>query len=286
MKPPRFDYHAPASVDEALALLARHGDGARVLAGGQSLMPMLNFRLARPAHLVDINRVRGLDGIAAARRRAPPRRARPAARLERCRRSSSGARGSRRRCRSSPSQIRTRGGGSLAHADPAAELRRDGRAGRPRGAERDGERTVKAGLFVAALTSALRPRELGRDRAPVARAPARACPGGDPPRGLRARRRRHAGAEWAGAPPPRARVLRRGRGAVARSRRRASLVGGPPTPAAFAEPAASPAPRRTRTSLSTRAPVTASGSPVCHGVALAGARRDRGRAEATARGSP
>src|SRR5437773_1595860 len=60
MKPPRFAYHDPATVEEALDLLARHGDGARLLAGGQSLVPMLNFRLARPAHLVDINRLTGL----------------------------------------------------------------------------------------------------------------------------------------------------------------------------------------------------------------------------------
>jgi carbon-monoxide dehydrogenase medium subunit len=57
MKPPRFDYHAPRSVDEAVALLARYGGDAKVLAGGQSLMPLLNFRLARPAALVDVNRI-------------------------------------------------------------------------------------------------------------------------------------------------------------------------------------------------------------------------------------
>jgi aerobic carbon-monoxide dehydrogenase medium subunit len=60
MKPPRFDYHAPQSVDEAVALLARYGGDAKVLAGGQSLMPMLNFRLARPAALIDVNRIPAL----------------------------------------------------------------------------------------------------------------------------------------------------------------------------------------------------------------------------------
>ena len=55
MKPPPFEYHAPQSVSEALALLGQYGDEAKVLAGGQSLMPLLNLRLARPAHLVDIN---------------------------------------------------------------------------------------------------------------------------------------------------------------------------------------------------------------------------------------
>ena len=57
MKPARFDYHAPASVDEAIALLARYGGEAKLLAGGQSLVPLLNFRLSRPAALVDLNRV-------------------------------------------------------------------------------------------------------------------------------------------------------------------------------------------------------------------------------------
>ena len=62
MKPPPFAYHAPASVDEACELLATLED-AKVLAGGQSLIPLLNFRLARPQHLVDINRVDGLERI-------------------------------------------------------------------------------------------------------------------------------------------------------------------------------------------------------------------------------
>src|SRR5574338_334622 len=64
MKPPPCDYRAPASLDEAVAALAEHGDEAKVLAGGQSLVPLLAFRLARPSVLVDINRVPGLDGIA------------------------------------------------------------------------------------------------------------------------------------------------------------------------------------------------------------------------------
>ncbi len=62
MKPPPFEYHAPATVEEAIGRLAELED-AKVLAGGQSLIPLLNFRLARPAHLVDINRVAGLDRI-------------------------------------------------------------------------------------------------------------------------------------------------------------------------------------------------------------------------------
>jgi CO/xanthine dehydrogenase FAD-binding subunit len=62
VKPPPFEYHAPATVEEACALLGSLED-AKVLAGGQSLIPLLNFRLARPTHLVDINRLRGLDAI-------------------------------------------------------------------------------------------------------------------------------------------------------------------------------------------------------------------------------
>lgn len=63
MKAPRFAYARPASVAQALALLAEHKDEARVLAGGQSLVPMLNFRVAAPKVLVDINRIAGLAGI-------------------------------------------------------------------------------------------------------------------------------------------------------------------------------------------------------------------------------
>jgi aerobic carbon-monoxide dehydrogenase medium subunit len=63
MKAPRFAYARPASVAEALALLDKHKDDARVLAGGQSLVPMLNFRVAGPRVLVDINRIASLSGI-------------------------------------------------------------------------------------------------------------------------------------------------------------------------------------------------------------------------------
>jgi carbon-monoxide dehydrogenase medium subunit len=65
MKPALFDYHAPASVDEAIALLARV-DGAMILAGGQSLIPAMNMRLASPAALIDIQRIPGLAAISVA----------------------------------------------------------------------------------------------------------------------------------------------------------------------------------------------------------------------------
>jgi CO/xanthine dehydrogenase FAD-binding subunit len=63
VKPARFEYHAPPSLDEAIALLARYDGDAKLLAGGQSLVPLLNFRLARPAALVDLNRIPSLAYI-------------------------------------------------------------------------------------------------------------------------------------------------------------------------------------------------------------------------------
>ena len=63
MKPPVFKYLDPRSLDEALAILADHGDEVSVLAGGQSLVPLLNMRLARPEILLDINKVAGLDSL-------------------------------------------------------------------------------------------------------------------------------------------------------------------------------------------------------------------------------
>jgi carbon-monoxide dehydrogenase medium subunit len=64
MKPPPFEYHQTRAVDEAVAVLAEHGDEAKVLAGGQSLVPLLGLRLSHPSHLVDINRVDDLATVA------------------------------------------------------------------------------------------------------------------------------------------------------------------------------------------------------------------------------
>lgn len=64
MKPSPFTYHAPATIEEALAIKAELAGECRVLAGGQSLVPLMRFRLANPAHLLDINEIGGLDGIA------------------------------------------------------------------------------------------------------------------------------------------------------------------------------------------------------------------------------
>jgi carbon-monoxide dehydrogenase medium subunit len=63
MKPVSFRYFAPRTVDEALDLLAEHGQEGKILAGGQSLVPAMNFRLARPTSLIDINRIDALDYV-------------------------------------------------------------------------------------------------------------------------------------------------------------------------------------------------------------------------------
>src|SRR5437762_6507072 len=124
MKPAKFDYHAPASVEEALALLQRYGGDAKVLAGGQSLMPLLNFRLSRPAALVDLNRIASLayvgehDGqvrLGAMTRQRTIEFSPVVARKLPLLREATALVGHL--------PIRTRGtiGGSLAHADPSAE---------------------------------------------------------------------------------------------------------------------------------------------------------------------
>jgi aerobic carbon-monoxide dehydrogenase medium subunit len=63
MYPPSFEYFAPTTLDEALEILGRYGDEAKVLAGGMSLIPVMKLRVAQPSVLVDINRIKGLDGL-------------------------------------------------------------------------------------------------------------------------------------------------------------------------------------------------------------------------------
>ena len=63
MVPGAFQYHLAGSLPEALHMLSEHGEDAKILAGGQSLIPLMRFRLSQPEHLIDINRVPGLDGI-------------------------------------------------------------------------------------------------------------------------------------------------------------------------------------------------------------------------------
>jgi carbon-monoxide dehydrogenase medium subunit len=125
VKPAAFAYHRPASLDEALALLDRYGSGGRILAGGQSLVPALNMRLATPEALIDVNRLPGLDGISV----EPEGLVIGAlARQEAVEASPLVARHAPLITEAMPHvghrAIRTRGtvGGSIALADPAAEL--------------------------------------------------------------------------------------------------------------------------------------------------------------------
>jgi aerobic carbon-monoxide dehydrogenase medium subunit len=125
VKPAAFEYDDPTTVDETLDLLARHGEDCKVLAGGQSLVPLMNFRLARPARLIDINGVSELAGIkrdgdrlviGAMTRHSDVEQSTEVAGALPLVQEAIGWVGH--------AQIRNRGtaGGSVAHADPAAEL--------------------------------------------------------------------------------------------------------------------------------------------------------------------
>jgi carbon-monoxide dehydrogenase medium subunit len=161
-----FDYHAPASLDEVLSLLREHGDEAKLLAGGHSLVPVLKLRLAQPKHLVDLRKVPGLVGINedegqlvigamttyAAVQASPlvDRRLPVLAEAVRV---------------IGDPLVRNMGtvGGSLAHADPGADLPALALALdaelRVRG--RGGERTVNAeDFFVGLMETALRPTDV------------------------------------------------------------------------------------------------------------------------------
>jgi carbon-monoxide dehydrogenase medium subunit len=165
LKPAPFEYHAPTSIDDACSLLASLDD-AKVLAGGQSLIPLLNFRLARPAHLIDINRVSGLDriyerdgGVAvqALVRQAMVEDSDTVSRL--CPLLSDAIRLVAHRV------IRNRGTvcGSIAHADPASELPAVLLAlgGQVVVRSSRGERTIAAGeLFKGVFETALAPQEI------------------------------------------------------------------------------------------------------------------------------
>lgn len=125
MKPVDFELHRPETLSEAIALLAAHGEDGKVLAGGQSLVPLLNFRLARPEHLIDLSRIASLTAI----RRTPQRLIIGAmATHAQAERSVAVAQGAPLMARAFPNiahqAIRARGtvGGSIAHGDPAAEL--------------------------------------------------------------------------------------------------------------------------------------------------------------------
>lgn len=166
MKPPSFDYVAPRSPEEVIELLGQHGSAAKVLAGGQSLVPLLNLRLAGPEMLVDINAVEGLDGLSAwdgglaigalVRQSDLEGAELVHERLPLLAEASALV---------GHPAIRHRGtlGGSLAHADPAAELPAAALALEAtlvaRG--RQGTRSLAASeFFTGYLTTALQPDEL------------------------------------------------------------------------------------------------------------------------------
>jgi 2-furoyl-CoA dehydrogenase FAD binding subunit len=161
MKPVAFRYERPDTIEETVALLAEHGDEAKVLAGGQSLVPALNMRLLRPAVIVDVNRVaelatlhdNGYLRVGATVRQADPRVA-----------------GSHPLLAEAIPHIghfatRNRGTvcGSIAHADPAAELPLCLAllGGSVRAASTSGERTISASdLFLGHFTTTVAPDEL------------------------------------------------------------------------------------------------------------------------------
>ena len=166
MKPVSFDYFAPTTVNEAVALLEEHGDDAKILAGGQSLVPMMNFRLVRPTCLVDINQIRDLAYI-----------------HEKDDRLHIGAITRHRDLETSTlvqqsngllfegvqlighTAIRTRGtvGGSIIHADPTAELPAILAAldGEVRLIGPNGQRTISwRDLFVTFFTTVIEPVEI------------------------------------------------------------------------------------------------------------------------------
>jgi aerobic carbon-monoxide dehydrogenase medium subunit len=172
VKPAPFDYFAPGTLDEALALLAEHGDDAKPLAGGQSLIPAMNFRLARPRVLVDLNRVAALSYVRSEKAGGGGGGGVEIGAMTRQRvveRSDVVARAAPLLAEAMPAiahpQIRNRGtvGGSIAHADPSAELPAVALAldARFRARSATGERTiVTADFFKGMLETALEPGEL------------------------------------------------------------------------------------------------------------------------------
>jgi aerobic carbon-monoxide dehydrogenase medium subunit len=164
--PGRFEYHAPGTLDEALSILDRFGDEAKVLAGGQSLIPLMKLRFAAPQALVDINRIPGLD---AAGEEGGGLRLGALVRHKACERSPMlrgrfGVLGDTAPLISDPI-VRNMGtvGGSLAHADPQGDW---GSALMAAGAEvvatsSGGQRTIPLDqFFLGPFTTALEPTEI------------------------------------------------------------------------------------------------------------------------------
>jgi carbon-monoxide dehydrogenase medium subunit len=166
MKPPPFEYAAPTTLDEAVALLKQHEGDAKILAGGQSLMPLLNMRLARPALLIDLARIDGLDSIredngwlaigAMTRQRSVEF-------SELAQRRVPLVQAAVRHIAHPQNRNQGTVGGSLAHADPAAELPATALVldAEFRVVGPAGERRIAASdFFVTYLTTALEPTEV------------------------------------------------------------------------------------------------------------------------------
>jgi carbon-monoxide dehydrogenase medium subunit len=169
MKPAPFTWHGPASVAEAVAVLADHGGEAKVLAGGQSLIPVLAMRLAAPAHLVDINGLTALDQVRTDAGGVTVGALARHARVEHdaAARSVLPLLGQALKLVAHPT-IRNRGTivGSLAHADPAGEMTAVLAllGGSVTAVSATGSRTIPATeFFVGPLESALRPDELATE---------------------------------------------------------------------------------------------------------------------------
>jgi carbon-monoxide dehydrogenase medium subunit len=166
VKPAKFEYHAPASVEEVLQILERYQGEARVLAGGQSLVPMMNFRLATPAAIVDLNRIAGLaeigeaDGVITIGAMVRQRRIEFAPLTAEKLPLLSAA---TRWIGHLPTRTRGTIGGSIAHADPAAEIPMILQTLEAEVVVRgpQGERRIAASdLFLASLTTSLAADEI------------------------------------------------------------------------------------------------------------------------------
>jgi carbon-monoxide dehydrogenase medium subunit len=166
LKPAPFAYHPVTTIAEATSLLAELAEDGRILAGGQSLLPLMNFRLAQPEHLVDINPVEELayvrrgDGnvhVGAMTRQATVERS------EEARRATPLLADALRYVAHPPIRHRGTVVGSIAHADPAAELPAVALAlgARITAASSSGERSIEADdFFLGPFETALRPGEL------------------------------------------------------------------------------------------------------------------------------
>lgn len=166
MKPAPFKYISATSLAQALALKSKHGDDAKFLAGGQSLMPTMNFRLSRPALLIDINLLADLAGV---RPGTTSAKIGALTRYRALERDAAFARSYPLIAEALPHiahpQVRNRGtiGGNLCHADPASELPAIAVALRARLHIRsaDGARSVEAAdFFLGSLTTDLQPDEM------------------------------------------------------------------------------------------------------------------------------